>query len=227
MRSKRRSVPPPKKTINPASPSGVAKPLYSRLWPVLTLLGAAVYGLLSEGPTLLTNAEKLPGEYERVSNSFLEWFYSDKDWKGIWSAGAEGYVDGASMNLSESDLVLHITPQRGKIGGEISLRIICLATPLLDYYLLDGQVLGDTATITAYDFVGGHRQNFFRFSAKRDGVVMTISPVAGANDWLPAVTRIALHPTSEYEDPYKLLHGKCAVEREVFMKTIRPQGLGR
>ena len=227
MRRKRRSAPLSNQPADPSSATAVPKPWYRRVWLVLSVLGAAVLGLLSNGPTLLVNAEKLPGEYARVSNRFFAWFYSDEDWEGVWSAGAEGYVDGASMNLSASDLVLHITPQRGRIGGEIAMPVICRATPLLDYYLLDGQVSGDTATITAYDYVGGYRQNFFRFNAKREGVVITVTPAAGAIDWLPTATRIALHPRVESEDPYKLLHGKCAAEREAFMKTIRPQGLGR
>lgn len=214
----------------PVTPSGaqVKVPWYRRVWFVITLVGAGLYGLLANGPMLLSNAEKLPSDFERVSGKFLSWHYEDKAWEGLWSANPEGYIDSVDMKLSDVDIKLHLLAERGNIGGEISMKSICRVVPMLDYLLLEGKVSGDTATITAFDFIGGERKNFFRFFAKRDGVVITVSPGEGAQNWLPRTpVRIGLHPSNEGQDPYDQLTGTCKVEKEELMKKIRPDGLGR
>lgn len=217
-------------SAKPVTPSDlqVAVPWYRRVWFLITLIGAGLYGLLANGPTMLSNAEKLPAEFERVSGKFLSWYYEDQAWEGLWSANPEGYVDSVEMKLSPVDIKLHLLSEHGKIGGEISMKSICRVVPMFDYLLLEGKVSGDIATITAFDFIGGERKNFFRFSAKRDGVVITVSPKEGAREWLPAApVRIGLHPFREGEDPYDQLTGTCRVEKEELMKMIRPEGMGR
>lgn len=206
----------------------VTLPWYRRVWFLITLVGAGLYGLLANGPMLLSNAEKLPSEFERVSGKFLSWYYEDQAWAGLWSANPEGYVDSVEMKLSDVDIKLHLLTEHGRIGGEISMKSICRVVPMFDYLLLEGKISGDIATITAFDFIGGERKNFFRFSAKRDGVVITVAPGEGVQEWLPAVpVRIGLHPSREGEDPYDQLTGTCRVEKEELMKKIRPSGLGR
>ena len=206
----------------------VTLPWYRRVWFLITLVGAGLSGLLANGPMLLSNAEKLPSEFERVSGKFLSWYYEDQAWTGLWSANPEGYVDSVEMKLSDVDIKLHLLSEHGRIGGEISMKSICRVVPMFDYLLLEGKISGDIATITAFDFIGGERKNFFRFSAKRDGVVITVAPGEGAQEWLPAVpVRIGLHPSREGEDPYDQLTGTCRVEKEELMKKIRPSGLGR
>ena len=206
----------------------VTLPWYRRVWFLITLVGAGLYGLLANGPMLLSNAEKLPSEFERVSGKFLSWYYEDQAWTGLWSANPEGYVDSVEMKLSDVDIKLHLLSEHGRIGGEISMKSICRVVPMFDYLLLEGKISGDIATITAFDFIGGERKNFFRFSAKRDGVVITVAPGEGAQEWLPAVPeRIGLHPSREGEVPYDHLTGTCRVEKEELMKKIRPSGLGR
>ncbi|MDO8769984.1 MAG: hypothetical protein Q7K57_15005 [Burkholderiaceae bacterium] len=205
----------------------VRTPWYRRVWFVLSLLGAGLYGLLANGPTLLANAEKLPADYERVSNQFLAWYYEDSAWEGLWSASPEGYVDLGDMKLSDVDMKLHLLVEHGRVGGEIAMKTICQAAPMFDYLLLEGKISGDTAIVTVFDFIGGERKNFFRFTAKRDGVVVTVSLKEGSPEWLPAPARIGLHPLRDGDDPYKSLIGTCSAEKEVFLKKIRPNGLGR
>lgn len=183
--------------------------------------------MLANGPTLLANAEKLPAEIERVSNQFLAWHYEDRAWEGLWSATPEGYVDIGDMKLSDVDVKLHLIVERGNIGGEIAMKSICRVLPMFDYLLLEGKISGNTATITAFDFIGGHRKNFFRFLAKRDGAVITTTLKEGAPEWLPIAARIGLHPPRDGEDPYKALNGTCSTEKEELMRRIRPSGLGR
>lgn len=217
-------------STKPVTPSDLQStvPWYQRVWLLITLVGAGIYGLLANGPMLLSNAEKLPSEFERVSGKFLSWYYEDQAWTGMWSGNPEGYIDSVEMKLSDVDIKLHLLSEHGRIGGEISMKSICRVVPMFDYLLLEGKVSGDIATITAFDLIGGERKNFFRFSTKRDGVVITVSPEEGAREWLPAVpVRIGLHPPREGEDPYKQLTGICAVEKEELMKKIRPSGLGR
>lgn len=201
--------------------------MYRRLWFLLSLVGAGLYGLILNGPALLSNAEKLPAEFERVSGRFLSWYKEDQAWEGLWSASPEGYVDAEDMKLSDVDVKLHILAEHGRIGGEIATKSICRTIPMLDYLLLDGKVSGDIATITAYDFIGGKRKDFFLFTAKRDGVVITVALKEGGQEWLPTSARIGLHPRREGEDPYDQLTGTCSEEREEFIQKIRPSGLGR
>ncbi|MBW8365309.1 MAG: hypothetical protein K0M39_12225 [Rhizobium sp.] len=221
--SKKRRQP----SARPSATSNVRTPLYRRLWFLLSLVGAGLYGLILTGPALLSNAEKLPAQFERVSGRFLSWYKEDQAWEGLWSASPEGYIDAEDMKLSDVDVKLHILAEHGRIGGEIATKSICRTIPMLDYLLLDGKVSGDIATITAYDFIGGKRKDFFHFTAKRDGVVITVALKEGEQEWLPAPARIGLHPRRKGEDPYDQLTGTCGEEREEFMRKIRPSGLGR
>ncbi|NMQ18583.1 hypothetical protein E4P82_04840 [Candidatus Competibacter phosphatis] len=219
---------PSAKLPEASSDALVKVPWYRRAWFLITLIGAGIYGLLANGPTLLSNAEKLPSEFERVSGKFLSWYYKDQAWTGLWSANPEGYVDTEDMKLSDVDIKLHLIAEHGWIDGEISMKSICNVVPMFDYLLLEGKVGGDIATITAFDFIGGERKNFFRFTAKRDGVVITVSPKEGAQGWLPsAPARVGLHPLLDGENPYNQLTGTCRVEKEELMKKIRPKGLVR
>lgn len=72
-------------------------PWYKRAWLVISLIGAGAFGLLANGPTLLSNAEKLPSEFERVYGKFWSWYHDDQEWRGLWSADPEGYVDIEEM----------------------------------------------------------------------------------------------------------------------------------
>ena len=212
-------------------PARPRTPWYRRLWVVLSFLAAGFYGLLANGPTLLANAEKLPADVERVSGKFLSWYYEDQAWDGFWTAHPEGYVDIGDMKLSDVDLKLHLMAEHGKLGGEIATKTICHAVPFVDYFLLEGKVSTTepkSATITAWDLIGGEKKYFFRFVVKREGAVVTVSQTEGAPGWLPPSARLGLHPDGGSEDdPYKQLQGTCATEKEEFLKKIRPPGLGR
>lgn len=226
MAKKRRQ--PPVKPPRPSSDARVSAPWNKRVWILVSFIGAGMYGLLANGPTLLANAEKIPAEIERVSDRFFAWYYEDDAWEGLWSSNPEGYVDFEDMQLSaDSDVRLHLLAEHGRIGGEISTKSTCQVVPMFDYLLLEGTISGDTATITAFDFIGGERKDFFQFTAKRDGVVILVALKEGAQEWLPTPIRIGLHPDREGEDPYDQLTGTCALEKEELMRSIRPKGLGR
>lgn len=199
-------------------------PWYRRIWVILTALGAVLGFVLLQGPTALQNAERLPSDIERVTGRFLSWYYDDKAWNGIWSAKPEGYADAGDMSLSDSDLMLNLVVEYGKVGGDLSTKAICKINPMFDFLMLEGKISGDTATILAFDFIGGKRENFFRFTAKREGIVMNVTLQEGFTDWIPQPVRIARHP-GDGEDPYAKMSGLCAAEKEELMKQIRPAGL--
>lgn len=203
----------------------VELPWYKSLWALVSAVVATVGVVVINLPAFLEGAEKSPGAFERVSGKFLAWHYEDEAWTGYWSSDVEGYVDSEDMNLSSSDLKVHLMAERGKIGGEISAKSICKGVPLLDYLLLDGEVSWGKAIITAYDFVGGKRQDFFRFTAERDGVVLVVKAADPALGWIPEESRIALEQGLSGEAVYPLLHGSCAEERASFMKRVHEEAL--
>lgn len=196
-------------------------PWYKRAWIIVTFVSSLLIGLLSQGPTLLSNAEKLPGEFDRVLGKFLSWHFDDSGWAGVWSDNPEGYVDSVDMKLSETDVKLHLYADRGRIGGEIAMKSICQVVPMFDYLLLEGSVSGNIATFVAFDHIGGRRENFFTFTAKREGVVMEVALKDGVSDWLPVPVRIAVSPPKEGEDPYEHMVGSCKAEKEEFLKEVR------
>ena len=219
MRKRRRpaAVSPPE---SPSIPEPKT-PWYKRAWVVVTFVSSVLIGLLSQGSTLLSNAEKLPGDFDRVLGKFLSWHYDDSGWAGLWSGNPEGYVDSVDMKLSETDVKLHLYADRGRIGGEVAMKSICRVVPIFDYLLLEGSVSGNIATIVAFDHIGGRRENFFTITAKREGVVMEVALKDGMRDWLPVPVRIALSPPKEGEDPYEQMMGTCKAEKEELLKEVR------
>lgn len=177
-KSRRQSKPAPKSTGAPRP--NHPPPWHKRAWLVISIIGAGLIWLLANGLTILTNAEKLPTEAERVYGEFLSWHHDDKEWQGVWSAYSDGYIDFSEMDVSDVDYILYLQAEHGVIDGAFSTKTICKTVPMLDYLLLEGKTDGDTASITAYDFIDGKRINFFRFIAKREGLAMTLTLKEGA-----------------------------------------------
>ena len=196
----------------------VKTPWYKKVWVVISILVTSAFAFTINSSTIFSNLEKLPGDFQRVSSQFFTWYYDDEAWDGLWSANVEGYVDIEDLNLSKTDIQLHLMAEQGHIGGEISLRSICKSTPL-NYFLLDGVVKGDTAYINVFDVFGGKKQVIFKFSAKREGVVLTVSPQNSNSTWIKGNARIALHPKTKEDDIYKVLGNYCIEERGSSIKS--------
>jgi hypothetical protein len=196
---------------------------HQTLWAKLSAAVAAVGMVVINLPAFLDGAEKSPAAFERVINKFQSWYYEDAEWSGLWSAGAEGYVDSAEMDLSAVDLKIHLMVENGHVGGELSGSSICKSVPFLDYLLLDGEISWGRAVVTAFDYVDGKRQDFFRFTAKREGAVLIVTAENPKAGWIPAESRIAFHPDFSDEDIYLYLQGSCAQERTArWTETNRP-----
>lgn len=196
-------------------------PWYRRVWVITSALGTALVAVLTTGPTLLTNAENLNKESVRIFKQINAWYSDDSAWAGVWSTYPEGIVDIEDMKLSTTDLRLHLVADSGKLSGEITSKLICQTVPTLDYLLLEGTTSGDTATLTAFDFLGGHRRDFFRFKAKREGVILEITLIDGLPDWIPGGARVGLHPSEEKDDSEQTPIGYCAIERADYIRKLR------
>jgi hypothetical protein len=183
------------------------------VWTFIAFIGAAIGGLLLDGPTMLSNAEQLPSSFGRVKDSFLGWYFEDEKWTGRWSTNPETYVDQEDMDLSTADLRLEIVSKNGEIDGTIATKKICAAIPVFDYVLITGSISGNKAEILVFDVIGGRKQEFAKLSLQRAGVIMTVTPKEGAVDWFPAKARIAHHT---YGDQNEEFHKLCKEEREAF-----------
>lgn len=193
---------------------------YKSVWVIVpgaaSVIGTVLYVTLTDGPTMLSNAEKIPAAFVSVKSKFLGWYYDDEAWSGMWSAFPEGYTDTEDMNLSKVDLHLDINAGQGKIGGVVTTHKICQALPAFDFVLVEGAVSGNEAKITVYDFIGGKRTDFAQLTLRREGRVMTVTPAGGRIDWFPKVARIGRHPgpasdgiSSSESEPPDTLAGFC------------------
>jgi hypothetical protein len=162
--------------------------------------------LILNAPTLITNLENLPRDVSRVTDKFLGLYYDDEAWTGFWSEFPEGYVDLEEMNLASVKLGIDITSTSGEIGGMIGTKEICNTLPFGEFLHINGKVSGNEAVITAFDYIGGKRQEFTRLTLKRDGIIITVKPIGGIVDLFPQEAKIGRHPddypaiTSGYSD---------------------------
>ena len=224
--ARKRTNPPatPKPGTTPPTPDKPATPLYRRAWVLLAALGTVLGAVLANGPTYIENAEKMPSMVERVTNKFQSWLYEDARWDGFYGTSPEAYADIEDMKLSEADMGLHLMVERGHVGGEITARGICKVAPLSHYFLLDGEVGmgGKKASIIAFDIREGKRVNYFRFTAVRDGPVLTIAHSEGPKDWMPKPLRVAHYPNLTGEDAiYKVMLDFCNPEREALFGALK------
>src|SRR3546814_20930247 len=99
------------------------------------------------------------------------------------------------MQLSTVDMQITIWASQGEIDGTIATKEICKAIPVFNYVLLRGEVFGNTATVTAWDIVLGHKTEFAKLKLVRGGNIITVTPTAGQMDWIPSPARRARSPS--------------------------------
>lgn len=214
-KSKPRTAPP--QQIAPA----VKVPWYKRVWFVISATSVVVSAILLKSPTLLQNARILPSEVRQTASQFQSWIKEDVAWTGHWSSSPEGIVDIADMRLSNVDMQITIWASQGNIDGTIATKNICRSIPTLNYVLLRGEVSGNTAHVTAWDIVQGHKTDFAQLRLVRDGDVITVTPSFGHKDWFPEIARLGRHPDEPGIEP-KPDQTFCAQERKAFFDKLRP-----
>ncbi|WP_114996972.1 hypothetical protein [Xanthomonas campestris] len=199
----------------------VKVPWYKRVWIVVSATSVVVSAILLKGPTLLENARILPGEARQTASEFQSWAKEDAEWTGHWSSFPEGIVDIADMRLSNVDMQITIWASQGDIDGTIATKSICKSIPVLNYVLLRGKVSGNTAHVTAWDTVQGHKTDFAELKIVRDGNVITVAPASGREDWFPATARLGRHPAEPGAEP-EPDQSFCDQERKAFFDKLRP-----
>jgi hypothetical protein len=213
-KSKTKSMPPKQ-----AAPT-MKVPWYKRVWVVASATSVVVSAILLKGPTLLQNARVLPNEVRQTASQFQSWAKEDAEWTGHWSSFPEGIVDMADMHLSNVDMQITIWASQGNIDGTIATKNICKSIPVLNYVLLRGEVSGNTAHVTAWDIVQGHKIDFAELKLVRDGNVIVVTPSFGRKDWFPATARLGRHPAEQGVEP-KSDQTFCAQEQKTFFEKLR------
>ncbi|GHT92729.1 hypothetical protein FACS1894116_03400 [Betaproteobacteria bacterium] len=211
-----------KSKVNPSQQAApaVKVPWYKRIWVVVSATSVVVSTILLKEPTLLQNARVLPEEVRQTAGQFLSWVKEDTEWTGHWSSFPEGIMDMADMHLSDVDMQITIWASQGNIDGTISTKSICKSIPVFNYVLLRGEVSGNTAHVTAWDIVQGHKTEFAELKLVRDGGIITVTPSSGRKDWFPATARLGKHPTEPGIEPGPD-QTFCDHERKAFFDKLR------
>src|SRR5688500_13235134 len=102
------------------------------------------------------------------------------------------------MNLSDVKLGIDINYTTGEIGGMIGTKAICDIPYSAGFLHINGKVSmsGKEAVITAFDWVEGRRKDFTTLTLRRDGITLTVKPIAGIKDFFPQEAKIGRHPDS-------------------------------
>lgn len=176
---------------------------------------AAVLGLL----VLYANNK---GAFSEIKDDFYTWIYERDAWTGLFNNFPEGYVDMASMNLSDTDLQLVIAVNGGRIDGVIADKKLCKIGFPNGYKLLKGNIgfFGNTADVQAFDFEQGFIREYAKLEINREGVVLEVKAEKGSEWLLPQPIRIAQHPTTDTDAGMKGLLKFCDEERAELMNFI-------
>lgn len=180
---------------------------------------AGVFGIL----VLYANNK---GAFADLKNDFYSWLYQEKAWTGLFNNFPEGYVDMASMNLSDTSLQLVIIVKDGNVEGVIADKKLCKVGFPNGYKLLKGDigVFGNTANVQAFDFEAGFLREYAELKIKREGIVLEVEASEGSKWLLPRPVRIAMHPETDADTGMKSLLDFCATERAELMKHLgQPQ----
>lgn len=219
-----------KNQSQPPNPAGQPRPVvekapwYKRYWVIVSGICAVLAAVLLNGPEALRNSRVLPSELSKTISQFRSWVKEDSEWTGKWTAHPEGFADLEDLQLSDVELEIVIWATEGQIDGTIATRRLCKELPMFNYILLEGAVFGDSANVTAWDLVGGHRVEFARLKLKRSGHLMEVTPTSGNTGWFPANARIARDPSApEEKDKLDADHAFCATEKAALLKRLREQ----
>lgn len=229
----------PRKKAKPAqvsappspTPSPAPIPIWKRPWVWFSGFVTALALALASVISILSDARALPGEWQKTSDQFFEWYGEYAAWKGHWTSNPEGYVDAAEMSLSNEDFRINIDEtDGGRIAGTIETKGICDKTGIFEELLFDGSISSSgRAKIEAFEVIDGYRRVFARLTLRRDGIVMTVIPEADPSGLFSKETRIALDP-NEFggaEDKEPICRGKRAKFFLDVVNEARRQGVGK
>ena len=152
------------------------------------------------------------GAFSELIDDYYRYVYSDIEWTGMFNNFPEGYVDMASMSLSDTDIKLVMIAKQGRLSGVMAGKDVCASGLPFDYVLIDGEteLLGYGAGITAFEFVGGHRKVLAEFHLRRDDILLDVFPKTPDTIFGAAPFRIARHPDMTPDEAMDSLRGFCA-----------------
>lgn len=191
-------------------------------WAVVVAVATVVGVFFLNINTVLSNARTFPSEVRETADQFSSWYYDDAAWTGYWTTEPVGYVDEPDMHLSQFPFGLYMKVANGSIDGMISDQPICDSVPF-DFVLVSGHVdtFGKSATLLAWDTIGGHDVNFAKLKVRLDEGIMTVEPIEGVTR-LFSEARIAFDPSTK-EWPSEFCTGKTAEEIKLRQKLAKEQ----
>ncbi len=174
--------------------SGSAQKEAPSFWGRSWVIGSVVLGVLTwvllNGPSALSNARILPGEWQKTLDAFLVWYYDDEKWTGAWSSREEGDIH----DYKQADLPLKLTieSKQGKVFGEMFNISVCELNPMFPPVLVEGAIRGGNLVASAFVYVGGERKLLYEFSGKQSDhePVLTITPLQDRYGLLPSSARL-------------------------------------
>lgn len=174
----------------------------------------AILGFATAVLTVLVLYANNKGAFEELADDFYERLYEDGAWTGLFNNFPEGYVDMASMGLSDTSMQLVMIAKRGQIDGVIAERSLCAVDARSDYKLLRGDVsmFGRSATLVVWDVVSGHPKEYAELRASLDGVVLNLKDPDGSLWRSQAPLRLGKHPELDADPAMTALAGYCNSE---------------
>lgn len=138
---------------------------------------ALISWLLLNGIAALDTVAAFPAKYTEVKDQYLSRYYHDTEWTGWWTTDTEGLVDSGDYKVSPTSSTISMEARHGLVHGEFSSRRVCEVQPLLGVLMYDGSLDRDAVHATAYQIIGGKRQNVLRFRVDRTKHGLAIIPV--------------------------------------------------
>lgn len=180
-------------TIPAASPT---TPLWKKPW--IWLFGGvgALAVLLTNVNTMLSSARALPGEVQKTSDQFFEWYGDYQAWKGHWTNFPEGIADMTEMNLSNENFRINVDDTKdGYLAGTIETQGICDKIAYFDEFMIEGTIRSSrSADVTVWDLVGGYKREFARIELEREADLMIVKSIVDPMGIFAKETRIARDP---------------------------------
>lgn len=199
------------------------KPWYRKTWMVITYILGVLYVAVTNGPQFFENLQKTPTIVKSTYNQFSSWYFDDENWSGLWSSNTSFNVDWQDLNLSDTDLVVHIDSYQGTISGVIFTKSVCNTIPLLGLLMLDGKVnvFGESADGILFEYINGSRKNLSTIKLTKNGSLLEVSPINDRFEFIPTTIKIIKQTETETILPNNenAFVDVCKEQREKLLKS--------
>jgi len=221
MRTNKKNLKKPNRLPETGAASGPRTSRIIRIRDSFTALTAIVSFVAGTLGILVLYANN-KGAFANLKDDFYSWLYQDEAWNGLFNSYPEGYVDMASMGLSNTSLQLVVTVKHGRVDGVIAEKKLCKVGFPHGYKLLSGDVgiFGNSADVQAFDHESGFPRKYANLNIRRKGIILEVTAKEGSQWLLPNPVRIAMHPTIDPDAGMKSLLDFCAEEHAELMNKV-------